>query len=152
MSYDLIRLLHLLGSAVLFGTGLGIAFFLVMAIRSGDTAAARFAARWTVRADYVFTLPMVVLQPVTGAALVWIVGYDWADPWLVASIALYGFVGACWIPVVFLQHGMARSLERGATVEEIATGRAYRAWFLLGWPGFLGVLAIFWLMITKPMG
>ena len=28
--------------------------------------------------------------------------------------------------------------------------RAMRLWFVLGWPAFLAVLAIFWLMVRKP--
>jgi uncharacterized membrane protein len=28
--------------------------------------------------------------------------------------------------------------------------RTMRWWFVLGWPAFLGLVAIYWLMIAKP--
>ena len=141
-----------MSATVLFGTGLGIAFFFWSA-RRGDDQARLFAARATVRADFIFTLPAVILQPITGAALIGKGGLDAGQAWLVASYALYVGAGVCWVPVVWLQIRMKRMLEMkvaGGEFDESAFERLRRIWFLLGWPAFLGLVAVFWLMVTKP--
>lgn len=141
-----------MSATVLFGTGLGIAFFFWSA-RRGDDRARLFAARATVRADFIFTLPAVILQPMTGAALIVKGGFEPWQPWLLASYALYLIAGLCWLPVVWLQIRMKRMLEAkvaGGEFDEAAFERLRRSWFLLGWPAFLGLVVVFWLMVTKP--
>lgn len=148
----LIKTLHILSATVLFGTGLGIAFFFWSA-RQNDDAAKLFAARTTVLADFLFTLPAVILQPITGAWLMSKAGFDPRQLWLVASYALYLLAGLCWLPVVWLQIRMKRMLEAkmaGAEFSSAAYERLRRIWFLLGWPAFLGLVLVFWLMVTKP--
>jgi len=111
------------------------------------------AARMTVMADFLFTLPSVIIQPVSGAWLVWHGGFLWNDYWLVLTYDLYLLAGACWVPVVIIQMRMKAMLEaqqRGAAFEEATYNRLFRAWFVLGWPAFGGLLVIFWLMVTKP--
>ena len=83
--YSFVKTLHVLSAAVLFGTGAGIAYFMLMGHLSGVPAARRFAAATTVRADFLFTLPAVIVQPLSGAWLVWQGGFDWSDRWLVAT-------------------------------------------------------------------
>jgi uncharacterized membrane protein len=151
-SHLLIKTLHILSATVLFGTGLGIAFFFWSA-RLSDDAARLYAARTTVRADFLFTLPAALLQPITGAWLVLKVGFDPGELWLVASYALFVIAGLCWLPVVWLQLRMKRMLEAkvaGAEFSEAAYEQLRRRWFLLGWPAFLGLVIVFWLMVTKP--
>jgi len=151
-SYLLIKTLHILSATVLFGTGLGIAFFFWSA-RHDDDAARLFAARATVRADFLFTMPSVVLQPITGAWLVTKSGFNPGDLWLVVSYVLYIVAGLCWIPVVWLQIRMKRMLERKLAGGDFDSGtfeQLRRAWFLLGWPAFLALIVVFWLMVTKP--
>lgn len=112
-----------------------------------------FAARTTVRADFVFTLPAVILQPITGAWLLAQSGIDPRASWIVISVMLYVLAGLCWIPVVFLQIKMMRMLEAsvaGRGLDRDAYERLRRIWFLLGWPAFLALVAIFWLMVAKP--
>lgn len=152
-SYLLIKTLHVLSATVLFGTGLGIAFFF-WSSRQADDHARLFAARTTVRADFVFTLPAVILQPVTGAWLVAESGIDPRTSWIVISAVLYALAGLCWIPVVFIQIKMMKMLESsiaGRRFDRNAYERLRRIWFLLGWPAFLGLVAIFWLMVAKPI-
>jgi uncharacterized membrane protein len=137
---------------VLFGTGLGIAFFFWSA-RSADDESRLFAARTTVRADSLFTLPAVLIQPLTGAWLIVKAGFDPMQTWLLASYALYVLAGLCWIPVVWLQIRMKRMLEvkiAGGEFDDKAYERLRRIWFILGWPAFLGLVVIFCLMVTKP--
>jgi uncharacterized membrane protein len=148
-----LKLVHVLGAAVLFGTGLGIAFFLWTANRKGDPATIAATARIVVIADAAFTASAVVVQPVTGVALAWLGGYSLLESWIVASLVLYVAVGLCWLPVVWIQMRLrdlaADAARHGAGLPE--TYRAlYRIWFWLGWPAFAGVIAIFALMIWKP--
>src|SRR2546421_3623757 len=98
-----LRLVHVLGAAVLFGTGLGIAFFMLMAHRTRDAAAIAATARVVVIADAIFTAGAVVVQPVSGALLAWTMGYSLLEPWIIVSLALFVLVGLCWLPVVWIQ-------------------------------------------------
>ena len=151
--YFILKFLHVIGATALLGTGAGIAFFMFMANRTGDAATVAATARIVVVADYVFTATAVVAQPITGLLLARTVGYSLSEGWIVASIALYLLTGAFWLPVVWMQARM-RSLAAGA----VAAGeplpplyhRFYRWWFAFGFPAFLAVLAIFWLMIARP--
>jgi uncharacterized membrane protein len=148
-----LKLVHVLGAAVLFGTGLGIAFFMWMANRKGDAATIAATARIVVIADAAFTASAVVVQPVTGVALAWLGGYSLLESWIVASLVLYVAVGLCWLPVVWIQ---LRLRDRAADAARAGAGlpetyrTLYRIWFWLGWPAFAGVIAIFALMIWKP--
>ena len=151
-AYLLIKTLHILSATVLFGTGLGIAFFF-WSSRQSDDHARLFAARTTVLADFLFTLPAVILQPLTGAWLILEGGFDPRASWILISLGLYALAGLCWIPVVWLQIKMKRMLEASVAGREFDE-RAYellrRIWFLLGWPAFLALVAVFWLMVSKP--
>lgn len=151
--YVLLKWLHVVGAAILFGTGFGTAFHFWITSRSGNVAAIAAAARSTVLADFLFTLPAVVLQPLTGLALALAVGYPLTSTWIVATGALYVVAGACWIPVVFIQvrlRDLAEKSEReGIGLDEEFRRLAHR-WLVLGWPAFLAVGAIFWLMIRRP--
>jgi uncharacterized membrane protein len=106
-----------------------------------------------VLADWIFTAPAVVLQPITGAWLVVRSGLPWNDLWLVATYVLYLIAGLCWLPVVAIQIRMKRMLQRAAVVgdfDEQLYGKLFRIWFLLGWPAFGGLVVVFFLMVLKP--
>jgi uncharacterized membrane protein len=151
--YLWLKLIHVIGACVLFGTGLGIAFFMWMAHRTADPATIASTARIAVIADAVFTASAVTLQPLTGAALARVMGYSLLEPWIVASLGLYFFVGACWLPVVCIQiklRDLARAARDAGVPLPAQYRRLFRAWFILGWPAFAGVVAIFALMIGKP--
>jgi uncharacterized membrane protein len=152
-TYFLLKWLHVIGATVLLGTGAGIAFFMLMAHRTGDVRVIAGVARIVVIADYVFTATAVIAQPVTGVLLARTVGYSLGEGWILASIGLYLLTGAFWLPVAWMQARM-RSLAQAAA----ATGetlpdeyhRLFRRWFAFGFPAFTAVLAIFWLMIARP--
>jgi uncharacterized membrane protein len=153
MAYSVLKYLHVVGATVLFGTGLGIAFFLFMAIRSGEARIIAPTLRAVVAADFLFTAPAVVIQLVTGVLLALTLGVPLNEPWIAASLALYVLVGACWLPVVAMQMRMRRLAEKATKSEAPLPAefdRLYKVWFALGWPAFLGVLAILALMIFKP--
>ncbi|WP_397401328.1 DUF2269 family protein [Phenylobacterium sp.] len=150
--YLLLKTVHILSSTLLFGTGLGTAFHGWMANRSGVLAARRVVNRNVELADWLFTTPAVIVQPVTGVWLANLAGYPLTTPWLLAAIVLYVLVGACWLPVVAIQIRMRRIAEAtpDGTKLPIHYNRLARWWFALGWPAFIGVIIIFWLMVAKP--
>lgn len=151
--YLLLKTLHVIGAAVLLGTGAGIAFFMLMAHRTGDARLIAHTASVVVIADTIFTATAVVLQPLTGALLAWSLGIPLLTGWVALSLALYVLVGAFWLPVVWMQLRM-RDLAREAASQDAALPAAYivlwRWWFAFGFPAFAAVLAIIWLMVAKP--
>ena len=151
--YFVLKWLHVIGATILLGTGAGIAFFMVRAHATRDPKIIAAVASIVVLADYVFTLSAVIVQPVTGVWLATVAGYPLMSGWIVASIGLYFFTGAFWIPVVVMQKRM-RDLARKAADENAALPeeyfRLYRRWFAFGFPAFFAVMAIFWLMIARP--
>ncbi|MDH3714313.1 MAG: DUF2269 domain-containing protein [Gammaproteobacteria bacterium] len=153
MAIEILRWLHIVGAAVLLGTGAGIAFFMMMSHRTRNPAAVAHTAGVVVAADCVFTASAVVLQPITGIALAVILGWPVFDGWVAISMALYVLAGICWLPVIWIQIRM-RDLAREAARcnADLPAGyyACYRWWFGLGIPAFLAVLAIIWLMVAKP--
>jgi uncharacterized membrane protein len=153
MLYFTLKFLHIIGASVLLGTGAGIAFFMLLAHRTGDVRTVAAVARMVVVADFVFTATAVVLQPITGVALAWHVGYSLWDGWIALSILLYLVTGAFWLPVVWMQMEMRRLAEQAAAAGKPLPPRyhhLFRLWFLFGFPAFGAVMAIFWLMIAMP--
>lgn len=151
--YAAIKFVHIVSATVLFGTGLGTAFFMWMSHRTGNVVAIASAARITVRADWLFTTPAVILQPLSGVLLMRLVGYPATSSWLIAAIGLYVLAGACWLPVVALQLSMRDLAARAAREGCALPPQYYRCicwWFALGWHAFAAVLATFWLMVAKP--
>src|SRR5580700_9593801 len=130
--YFLLKLAHVLGACILFGTGLGIAFFMWMAHRAADVAVIAATARIVVIADTVFTAVAVVAQPVTGAVLADVLGVSLWSRWIVAALTLYLMVGACWLPVVAIQIKMrdlaAAARDAGAPLPP-QYHRLFRTWF-----------------------
>jgi uncharacterized membrane protein len=151
--YAELKFIHIVSSTLLFGTGLGTAFFMWMTHRSGSVSAIATASRLTVLADWLFTTPAIIVQPTTGIALMLIAGYAPSASWLVVSVALYLLAGACWIPVVLLQlrvRDLAAVAMKSGQPLPAAYHRSMRLWFALGWPAFVAVIGVFWLMVAKP--
>lgn len=151
--YFALKFLHLVGAAVLLGTGAGIAFFLALAHRGGDPAAIAAVAGIVVIADFVFTATAVVLQPLTGAALALADGYSLGEGWIVLSLLLYLVAGVFWLPVVWMQmriRDIAAAAARSGEPLPPPYYRLIRTWIAFGFPAFGAVLAIFWLMIARP--
>jgi len=153
MWYEFLRFAHVIGACVLLGTGAGIAFFMVMSNRSKDPRLIAHVAGIVVLADTVFTATAAIAQPVTGFLLTREVGWPLLEGWVLVSLCLYVFVGLFWLPVVWIQIRMRRlalaAAEAGTALPE-AYHRLYRVWFAFGFPAFFAVLAIIWLMLTKP--
>lgn len=145
--YLWIKLVHILSATVLFGTGLGTAFFMFRAWRSRNTDAMLVTARNVVLADWVFTTPAVVVQLVTGLWLTNHLNIAIDSLWFKLVIGLYVLVGACWLPVVWIQTRVRNLLAQGAMRTEYR--KLMRAWTALGVPAFASVLALFYLMVSK---
>jgi uncharacterized membrane protein len=154
VAYLWVKWLHVLCSTLLFGTGLGIAFFMWRADRRGDPSVIAATTRTVVLADACFTAPAVVLQLLTGLWLARHLGLPWGMFWVRTALLLFFLVGACWLPVLWLQ-----VRARNLALQAVATGlpmpasyrRTMRWWYALGWPAFIAVLGIFWLMVFKPV-
>ncbi len=152
--YLLAKVLHIISSTLLFGTGLGIAFFMFRSAATQNLQEKYFAARTTVIADLYFTTPAVIIQPITGLWLVHKVGYPWDAPWLIATYMLYLLAGACWLPVVWIQihlrNILKHCLDNHVELPPKYTG-LFKLWFWLGWPAFGSLVIIFYLMVAKPV-
>jgi uncharacterized membrane protein len=152
-SYLWLKWLHIISSVLLVGTGFGSAFYLFFTNRSGNLAAQVTVLRLVVRADWWFTTPAVVVQPLTGFAMIYLAGFPLDSLWLSLTFLLYVLIGGCWIPVVWLQIKMLKLAElasqQGHTLPALYW-RYARTWEWLGYPAFLGTLVIYWLMVAKP--
>jgi uncharacterized membrane protein len=151
--YTVLKVIHVIGATILFGTGLGIAFFMLMAHRTRDAAFVAHTAGTVAIADTIFTAAAVVLQPVTGVVLARLGGFPMLGGWMGLSVVLYLVTGMFWLPVVWIQVRMRR-LARVAVQagEPLPPGyfRLFRIWFACGFPAFAAVIGIIWLMVAKP--
>ncbi len=152
MDYLLLKWIHILSSTILFGTGIGSAFFMFSANRSTDPASIYFAVRHVVIADWFFTTPAIIIQLLTGIALVYAGGYEFSDFWIIWALLLYFFAGVCWLPVVWMQikmRDMAKiALETGEPLPE-RYHKMENIWIILGSLAFPTVIIIFYLMVFK---
>jgi uncharacterized membrane protein len=152
-AFFLLKWLHIVSSTVLFGFGAGTAYYFWMAHLTGDARIVASVGRMVVKADWIFTGSSGIVQPLTGLALAHLSGVDLRQSWLVLAYLLYALAIACWIPVVILQI-KAQRLAEDASRRGAALGADYRRamslWFRLGWPAFLSLLGVFWLMISRP--
>jgi uncharacterized membrane protein len=154
MEYLIFKWLHILSSTFLFGTGVGSAFYLLFTSLSRDIRAIAVVARYVVIADWVFTTPTILIQPLTGWRLKQLIGTPWEARWLAWSIALFVLATVCWLPVVWIQLKM-RDIAREAAAHNADALPAiywrYLAWWVaLGTIAFVCFVAVFYLMVAKP--
>ncbi|GAB2845352.1 DUF2269 family protein [Pseudoduganella ginsengisoli] len=154
MDYVTVKWLHIVSSALLFGTGIGSAWYLLFATLSRDVRAIAVVARNVVRADWLFSATTMVLQPLTGWWMAHLAGFPLHSKWLTWSIGLYGVAGLCWLPVVWLQMKLrdaaALAAQRGTDLPP-EYWRWFRWWVVLGIPACFAFVAVFYLMVAKPM-
>jgi len=152
-TYLILKALHILSSVLIVGTGFGTAYYLFFTNRSGRVSTIADVARLVVRADWWFTTPAVIFQPLSGLWLAHMAGWAWDTPWIVLSIILFAITGACWLPVVWLQVRLARMAEQAAARHEALPERYWRyarRWEWLGYPAFSAMLGVYFLMVLKP--
>jgi len=151
--YLFCKWLHILSSTVLFGFGAGTAWYFWNAHLTGEPALISRVGRMVVNADWIFTGTSGIIQPISGLALAWLAGIPLTEPWLIVAYALYVIAFLCWLPVVWLQIKAQRLAQLAVETEMPLSQDYYRTmgyWFVLGWPAFLGLMVVFWLMIAKP--
>ena len=154
MEYLWLKFIHILSSTFLFGTGVGSAFYMFRANLSRDVPSIYFATRNVVLADWLFTTPTVIIQPLTGIAMMYVMDYNLLDPWIIGSIALYFLAGICWVPVVWLQMRMrdiAKEAHEGGSELSALYWKYERWWFWLGVIAFPAMVIVFHLMVFKPV-
>jgi uncharacterized membrane protein len=142
-----------LSSTLLFGRGLGSAYYILVTSLTRDARADSVVARQVVLADWLFTSTTIVIQPVTGVLMARMAGWPLSTRWLAWSIGLYFLAGACWLPVVWLQlrmRDMADQAVAAGTPLPPRYWRFLRCWVLLGIPAFVALVVVFYLMVAKP--
>ncbi|RZT05976.1 Uncharacterized membrane protein [Duganella sp. CF402] len=153
MEYLAIKWLHILSATLMFGTGFGTAFYMFFANRSGNVPAIAVVTRLVARADWWFTTPAIIVQPLSGLWMIHLAGFPLSSRWIVGSAALYLLAGACWLPVVWLQLRMRDMAALAARNGEELPSRYWRyekIWTALGFPAFGALLVVYWLMVHKP--
>ncbi|WP_131781608.1 DUF2269 family protein [Legionella gresilensis] len=151
-TYLFVKTLHIISSTVLFGTGMGIAFFMFRSKFTNNLYEKYYAIRNTVLADFIFTTPAVIIQPLTGIWLIWLLGYPWNAPWLLMSYLLYVLIGFFWLPVVGIQIKLRNILAYCIKTNNDLPSQYYKLfdiWFFLGFPAFFMLICIFYLMVAK---
>ena len=152
-TYLIIKWVHILSSVILVGTGFGSAYYMFFANRSKNLAAQEVVSRLVVRADWWFTTPTIFVQPVTGLILARMAGVPFSTPWLAVSIGLFVLAGACWLPVVWLQIRMAKMAKDAISKGNELPSLYWRYtlwWERLGYPAFIAMVIVFYLMVAKP--
>ena len=153
MEYLVVKWLHIRSSTLLFGTGLGSAFYMFFTSLTRDARVVAVVVRYVVIADYAFTTPTIIIQPLTGLYLIHLAGFPLSSTWIAVSIALYFLAGAAWLPVVWMQIKM-RDMAAAAAANGMELPQRY--WTLLKWWVALGIVAfaalvvVFYLMVAKP--
>ena len=154
MDYVTTKWLHIISATLLYGTGFGSAFYMFFVNRSRNVQAIAIVTKWVVRADWWFTTPTVIIQPMSGLWLIHLAGYDWQWHWLKWSMMLYAVAGLCWLPVVWLQLRM-RDMAQASVQSNSELPETYwcyeRWWTMLGIPAFTALLVVYWLMVAKPI-
>lgn len=152
MEYLVLKWIHIVSSTVLFGTGIGLAFFYFTAHKMQDLAAIKFATRTVVLGDFFFTTPSGIIQIISGLLLIFQAGWNLDVTWLWVALILFSFAGACWLPVVWIQLKMSKIANEAAKFTDLPEvyWRYFKWWVLLGAFAFPALLVVFWLMIAKP--
>ena len=151
-TYQMLEFLHVLSSTILFGTGIGIAYFMLMAVNSGDLKTICMTLDHVVRADWMFTTPVIIVQPLTGILLMKILGFSFSSAWFYVVIGLYIMAGACWIPVVLMQYRMRNMAQAVSDMNALPKEFfvMFLRWKLLGYTAFSALLVILAMMVYKP--
>ena len=157
-TYLIIKALHIISSVLMVGTGFGSAFYLFFANRSNSIAAQAVVSKWVMRADYYFTTPAVIFQPLSGLWMLHYLGMPWAFSemwlWVKWTFALYALAGICWLPVVWLQIQMYKMAQTAYANGDSQLPPVYKTyqkyWELLGYPAFIAMVVVYFLMVMKP--
>src|SRR3954464_5975002 len=140
VEYLIVKWLHVLSSTLLFGTGLGSAFYMFFASLTRDVRGIAALTRYAVLPDLMFTTPTIIMQPLTGAYMIHLAGFPWSSRWIAISIALYLLAGACWLPVVWMQ---IRMRDMASAAASTGSSLPNQYWRFMRWWVALGIVAFF---------
>lgn len=152
--YLFVKFIHIISSTVLFGTGLGTASVMLYSYLTNDIKIIAAITRYVVFADWVFTATSGVIQLLSGILLIYLANYSFAYFWIWGSLLGYVIAGLCWLPVVYLQikmRNIAQFAEANNSMLPKQFHQYFKCWFILGWPAFICLIAVFYLMSNKPM-
>lgn len=138
---------------LLVGTGFDSAFYLFFILRSKNVAAIAEVTHLVVKADWWFTSPTILIQPLSGIAMIELAGYSYSQIWISGTLFLYLIAGICWLPVVWLQIQMrqlAAEVHKHGGILPTTFWCYARYWKLLGYPAFFSMAIILALMVFKP--
>ena len=148
MSYQLIKLIHIISATLMIGTGLGSAFYLYFIYKRKSIVALKEVLPLVIKADLLFTTPSVIIQLITGYYLSVILGLTWTN-WFYITLSVSFIILILWIRAAAIQYKLLRILnEYNQTTNEFH--RLMNIWFYLGIPSFLGSIFIYYLMVYKP--
>ena len=153
MDYITIKWLHILSSTLLFGTGIGTAYFMICSVLTRNPHIIASVSKYVITADWIFTATTIVIQPLTGFYLIHLANLSYTSAWIMWSISLYILAGACWLPVVWLQirmHQLAVVCRDTHSLLPDLFWRYFRIWVTLGIPAFISLTVIFYLMVARP--
>jgi uncharacterized membrane protein len=153
MAYLIVKWIHIVSSTLLFGTGLGSAFYMFFTSRTRDPRVIATVVKYVVMADWLFTTPTVLLQPASGLYMVYKAGFQLTSAWLLWSIALFLLAGAAWLPVVWMQIRMRDMAQDAVRRDQPLPARYWqylRLWIALGIVAFVALVVVFFLMVVKP--
>ena len=153
MDYLVAKWLHILSSTLLFGTGLGSAYYMFFTSLTRDPRAVAIVVRYVVLADWLFTTTTIIFQPLSGWYMAHLAGIPLSTPWLFWTFVLYFVAGACWLPVVWIQIRMRALAQAAVTHNQPLPPRYFtllKIWTALGVPAFFALVIVFYLMVAKP--
>jgi len=154
MDYLAIKWLHILSATLMFGTGFGTAFYMFFTNRTRNVPAIAVVTRLVARADWWFTTPSIIIQPLSGLWMMHLAGFPLSSGWIVWAVTLYLLAGACWLPVVWLQLRMRDMALAAVRTNEPLPARYWhyeKIWTALGVPAFGALIVVYWLMVHKPV-
>ena len=153
MTYLLIKWLHILSATIVFGTGVGSAFYMFAANRRKDVKTIAEVVSLVVIADFIFTMPAFIIQIITGVGLAHLTATPLWQGWLFYALLLIAFAGACWLPVVWMQIKMRDVAKEAVALNSELPASYWRMefwWVVLGCLAFPAFVMVFYLMVVRP--
>lgn len=150
----IVKFVHVLAAAAMYGTWLGAACFMAMALRSANPSVAALVAQFSVRIELFVVAPALALQPIAGFPLAWAIGLSPLNEfWIVVSLVLYVAVVVLWIVALRIEIRV-RDIAREAALERKPLSAAYprlvRIWLALAGIIFVSFTALMLLMVWQP--
>jgi len=148
-----IKFVHMIAIAVMFGTWLTIALFMLLARRSRNTSVVAVTALFAVRAEFMLMLPAVVLTPLAGYPLAVAIGANLDEYWIELSEAIYAAVAVVWLAGLLAERRIRRITQEAAINGKPLPDsyrRLFRIWCATAIGGLAGMIAIMVLMIRQP--